>query len=191
MSLAAELATRHRFTVHEYRQMAEAGVFGEEDKRIELVEGEIVEMSPIGPRHIEALIALTALMFRLLGDRYDVSIQMPVETDPSGEPQPDLTLLSADRAKGRIPGAPDSALVVEVSDSSLRYDREVKSPLYARAGVPELWIVNLVDDLVEVSSEPGPAGYGTTIRFGRDQRVDSPTLPDLSFDAETVLPPRP
>lgn len=136
--------------------MAEAGVFGYEDTRIELVEGEIVEMGPIGYRHIEAVIALTALLFRRLGDRYDVSVQMPVETDPSEEPQPDLTLLSKDRTKGRIPAAPDASLMVEVSESSLRYDREVKRPLYARAGVPELWIVDLVDDVVEVSTEPHP-----------------------------------
>lgn len=170
--------------------MAEAGVFGDEDKRIELVEGEIVEMSPIGYRHIEAVIALNALMFRRLGDRYDVSVQMPVETDPSGEPQPDLTLLSKDRTKGRIPAAPDASLVVEVSESSLRYDREVKRPLYARAGVPELWIVDLVDEVVEVSTEPTPDGYGVTIRFARGERVDSPTLPDVSFEAEEVIPPR-
>ena len=188
MSLAAELATIHRFTVQEYRQMAEAGVFAE-DERIELVEGEIVEMSPIGPRHIEAVIALNALLLPQLVDRYDVSVQMPVGTDPSGEPQPDLTLLRKARTRGRIPAASDAALVVEVSDTSLRYDREVKGPLYARAGVPELWIVNLVDDIVEVSTEPGPEGYGATIRFSRGQRVDSPTLPNVSFDAEEILPP--
>jgi Uma2 family endonuclease len=80
--------------------------------------------------------------------------------------------------------------VVEVADTSLRYDREVKRPLYARAGVPELWIVNLVDDVVEVSSEPGLDGYGATIRFPRGRRVEALTEPGLSFDAEDVLPPR-
>ncbi len=169
--------------------MAESGVFGE-DERLELVEGEIVEMSPIGPRHMEAVIALNALLLPQLVDRYDVSIQMPLGTDPSGETQPDFTLLRKDRVKGRIPGGPDTALVVEVSDTSLRYDRQVKSPLYARAGVPELWIVNLVDDVVEVSTEPAPDGYGATIRVARGQRVDSPTVPGISFDADDVLPPR-
>lgn len=169
--------------------MAEAGVFAE-DERIELVEGVIVEMSPVGPRHIEAVIALNALLLPQLVDRYDVSVQMPLGTDPSGEPQPDLTLLRKDRTRGRIPAAADTALVVEVADSSLRYDREVKGPLYARAGVPELWIVNLVDDVVEVSTEPGPEGYEATISFPRGRRVDSPTLPSIAFDAEEVLPPR-
>lgn len=79
--------------------------------------------------------------------------------------------------------------MVEVADTSLRYDRDVKGPLYARAGVPELWIVNLVDDLVEVSSEPGPEGYGATIRVPRRRRVDSLTVPGISFDADDVLPP--
>ncbi len=125
-----------------------------------------------------------------LVDRYDVSVHMPLGTDPLGEPQPDLALLRNARTRGRIPAASDTALVVEVSDTSLRYDREVKGPLYARAGVPELWIVNLVDDVVEVSTEPGPEGYGATIRFSRGQRVDSATLPGISFDAGEVLPPR-
>lgn len=92
MSLAAELVIRHRFTAQEYRQMAEAGVFAE-DERLELVEGEILEMSPIGPRHIEAVIALTALVFRQLAERYDVSL-------------PDA---SRDRSLGRAPAGPHAA----------------------------------------------------------------------------------
>ena len=185
---------RHRFTVEEYRKMGEAGIFSEDD-RVELIDGEVVEMAPIGWRHAQCVTRLTTLLARFASEqaltdrRYEVSVQNPVALSRHREPQPDLALVEG-LPPGRLPGPAEIALAVEVADTSLTYDRERKLPLYAEAGIPEAWLVDLTDDTIEVYSEPGPRGYGRVARFEREGRVVSATLPGLTFNAAEALPPK-
>lgn len=178
---------RHRFTVEEFRKMGEAGVFGEDD-RMELVEGEIVEMTPIGWRHMESVNALTGALADLReAGGFVVSVQNPLVLGEHGEHYPDLALYRAE-VRGRVPEARDALVAVEVADTSISYDRNVKLPLYARAGVPEVWLVDLRASVVEVHSEPRAEGYGAIRRYARGERVRSATLADVAFEADEALP---
>ena len=147
---------RHRFTVEEYHKMGEAGIFGEDD-RVELIDGEVVEMTPIGWRHANCVNDLNMLLVRFAGERYVVSVQNPLTISEHGEPQPDLVLLKR-RPHGRLPAPGDVALVIEVSDTTLSYDRDVKLPRYGRAGLAEVWIVDLEGRRVELHSAPSAEG---------------------------------
>jgi Uma2 family endonuclease len=184
---------RHRFTVEEYRKMGEAGIFHEDD-RVELIDGEILEMSPIGWRHVHCVRQLNRILSRFAdrrttkGERSEVAVQDPFILGEHGEPQPDLVLLLSPPV-GRLPGFEEVALAIEVADTSLSYDRAIKLPRYAQAGIPETWLVDLKADRIEVHSEPGPDGYRKTARYARGERVESATLPDLAFDTSEVLPP--
>jgi Uma2 family endonuclease len=166
---------RHRFTVQEYHAMAETGLLSEDD-RVELVDGEIVEMTPIGTRHLACVVTLNHLLVEAAGGRYFVSVQNPIVLDDGNEPQPDLSLLkSKPDPAGELPGPADVLLVVEVSDSTLSYDRGVKLPRYGRAGIPEVWIVDLAARQVEMYSDPSFEGYRTTRTFGVGEQVRSAT----------------
>lgn len=186
-------AVRHRFTAEEYRKMGEAGIFSEDD-RVELIDGEVVEMAPIGWRHALCVTRLTTLLAgfaseqSLLGRCYGVSVQNPIALRRHEEPQPDLALVEGPPS-GRLPGPAEVALVVEVADTSLAYDRERKLPLYAEAGIPEAWLMDLNANAIEVYSEPGPKGYGRIAHIRREGRGVSVTLPNLAFDASEGLPP--
>jgi Uma2 family endonuclease len=183
--LPAEI-TRHRFTVEEYHKMAEAGVFSEDD-RVELIEGEVVEMTPIGWRHARCVSNLNMLLARFAGDRYVVSVQNPITVDEYAEPQPDLALVS-ELPAGRLPGPEEIILVVEVSDTTLPYDRNVKLPIHARAGIPEAWVVDLQGEIVEVHAEPRPNGYARTSRYhSEDDQLRSEILSDLTLPVGEIL----
>jgi Uma2 family endonuclease len=183
--LPAEI-TRHRFTVEEYHKMAEAGVFSEDD-RVELIEGEVVEMTPIGWRHARCVSNLNMLLARFAGDRYVVSVQNPITVDEYAEPQPDLALVS-ELPAGRLPGPEEIILVVEVSDTTLPYDRNVKLPIYARAGIPEAWVVEQQGEIVEVHAEPRPNGYARTSRYhSEDDQLRSEILSDLTLPVGEIL----
>lgn len=182
---------RHCFTVDEYHKMGEAGIFGEND-RVELISGEVVEMTPIGWQHARCVRRLNNLFAELVGvGRYAVDVQNPISLGEYKEPQPDLILLSEEPPAGRLPGSQEISLVVEVADTSLSYDREQKLPLYAEAEIPEVWIVNLSENGIEVYSEPGSgvAGYGKISRLYRGEELVSPTIPGLSFCVAEALPP--
>lgn len=183
----AEVA-KHRFTVEEFRKMGEAGIFGEDD-RVELVEGEILEMTPIGWRHVESVNALTGLLADLRETgRFVVSVQNPLVLGEHGEHYPDLVLYR-EGVRGRVPEARDTLVVVEVADTSVYYDRNVKLPLYARAGVPEAWLVDLRAGVVEVHSEPHADSYGAVRTYARGEVVRSTTLAEVvAFGADEVLP---
>ena len=194
MATVEQLVTvrKYRFTVEEYHKMGEAGIFSEDD-RVELIDGEVVEMTPIGWRHIWCVRQLIRLLASFAetssGVRYEVDAQNPIALGEHGELQPDLVLLH-NPPVGRPPGAAELALVVEVADTSLGFDRDVKLPRYAEAGIAEAWLVDLNSETIEVHSSPGPGGYRKTIRFGRGERVGSATVPDLTFDTSEALPPR-
>ena len=132
--------TRHRLTVDDYYRMAEAGILGEDD-RVELIDGELIDMASVGPDHIATVNGLTSVLVMACRDRAIVSVQNLARLDRFSEPQPDVTLFRprADNYRtGARPGPADVLLLVEVADSSLRYDRAVKLPLYARAGIGEM-----------------------------------------------------
>lgn len=155
------LPAKHLFTTEELSRMGEAGLFSEDD-RIELVEGEIYEMSPLGERHAACVRKLTNLLARRLGSEAVVDVQNPLHLSRFSLPQPDLTLLRPrEDFYGRgHPRPGDVLLLVEVADTSLDHDREVKVPLYGRHGVSEVWLVDPESRSVEVFTEPGAEGYG-------------------------------
>lgn len=159
---------RHRFSVEEYHRMADAGLFGEDD-RVELLEGEIIDMAPIGSRHAACVHRLTRLLVTRLGDRAIVSVQSPVRLGNLSEPQPDLAVLAPrpDFYAGAHPGPADVVLVVEVADTTSAWDRDVKVPMYGRAGVAEAWVVDLGAGAVDAWSGPGRGGYDRCRRAER------------------------
>ena len=136
--------TRRRFTVDEYHRMAKAGILHEDD-RVELIEGEIIQMAAIGSRHAARVNYVAEQFITALTGRAIVSIQNPVRLGRRTEPEPDLALLRPrpDRYDARLPSPDDVLLIVEVADVTLRHDRDVKVPLYAAAGIPEVWIWDL------------------------------------------------
>ncbi len=172
--------------------MGEAGILGEDD-RVELMDGEVVEMWPIGWRHmwyVRQLIRLLASFAETSsGDRYEVDAQNPIALGQHGEPQPDLVLLR-DPPVGRLPGPGEATLVVEVADTSLAFNRNVKLARYSEAGIPETWLIDLTANRFEVHSGPATDGYRRTTRYTRGERVESATLPNLAFAADEALPPR-
>ncbi len=178
--------TRYRFSVAEYHQMVEAGVFNEDDP-VELIEGEIVEMAPIGSRHAACVKKLNQLFTNALGERVIVSVQDPIGIANS-EPEPDLALLRPrDHFYAeRHPGPEDVLLVVEVADSSLEYDRQVKMPLYARSNIPEAWLVDLGNDEVVIYREPSPKGYGSMQTYSAGDEVSVSGF-DLTVRVADVL----
>jgi Uma2 family endonuclease len=169
-----------RYSVDDYEEMIRLGALTEND-RVELIRGEIVAKMPIGDRHLVTVNRLNRLYNRRLGDLVIVSIQNPVRLDDS-EPEPDVSLLRPredEYASGK-PRAADVLLLIEVSDSSLDYDRDVKKPLYAESGITEFWIVNLVDECLEVYRGPQPDGtYQEERVLKRGESTDIVALPGL------------
>jgi Uma2 family endonuclease len=159
MAVQAERA-RRRFTVEEYDRMVEAGILGP-DERIELIYGEILEMSPIEDPHAGAVGNLNELLVLGARQRARVWCQLPVRVHRHSKPQPDLALLRRRSyiKRGTGPSHEDMLLAVEVADTTLRYDRTVKQRLYAEGGVPEYWIVDVSAEAIEVYREPGAGGY--------------------------------
>ncbi len=180
--------TRRRFTADEYHQMAEAGILLEDD-RVELIAGEIIEMSPIGHRHASIVLRLNDLFVRTFGDVALVSAQNPLHLSDDSEPQPDLSLVRrrADYYDSGLPGPQDTFLVVEVSDASVAYDRGLKMPLYGRSGIPEAWLVDLNDDTVAVYRDAGSAGYATSRVMRRGERLAVAAFPDRTIAVEDIL----
>jgi Uma2 family endonuclease len=183
-----EAPPRHRFDVDAYYRMAETGILSRED-RVELIEGEIVDMAPIGSAHAGKVDRLNSLVGRLAADgRLIAGVQRPLRLSPHDEPQPDLMLLRprADFYEGAHPTPADVLLLVEVADSSLAYDRGPKLALYASHGVPEVWIVDIVGRAVEMCRGPGPAGYAEVERV--TEGVAAPSLvPGLAIDVGALL----
>ena len=143
---------KRKFDVDEYHLLGEAGILGEDD-RIELIEGELVEMAPIGGEHATIVSTLTMILARQCDSSQLVHVQNPLRLDRTSEPQPDLVLARLISGFRGVPNFKDALLVIEVSDSTYNYDRKVKAPLYARAGVPELWIVDCQNQRLEVCSD--------------------------------------
>ena len=148
--------------------MGETGLLGEDD-RVELVEGEIIDMAPIGSRHNACVARLNRLLVSRLGERAIVFVQSSVRMSDLSEPEPDIAVLVPcdDFYAGAHPGPADVLLVVEVADTTIGWDRGVKMPMYGRAGVAEAWVVDLNAETIEVWTVPGPDGYAVTARTAR------------------------
>jgi Uma2 family endonuclease len=174
---------RRRFTLEEYHRMGEVGIFGEKE-RVELIEGEIVEMSPIGSPHAGTVDRIAHVFSQRLGGRAIVRVQGPVLfADLVSEPLPDVTLLIPRRdfyASGH-PGPSDILLIVEVMDTTVAYDRGVKLRLYARAGVAEVWLANVNTRRIEGYRQLGPEGYEESRIFQEDDRLSIQAFPDVAF----------
>jgi Uma2 family endonuclease len=185
--MARELAKRW-ITADEYERMGEAGIFPR-DARLELIGGEIFEMSPIGSPHAACVNFLSGLLNRLFGGTLIVSVQNPIRLDDFSEPQPDLALLRRrdDFYRGAHPTAADVLLVVEIADTTVVTDRSVKIPLYARAGIPEAWLVNIPDGRLEVYSDPSGDSYLRAEVFGRDAEAHSHTVESLAVSVRELL----
>ena len=179
---------RHLFTVAEYHRMAEAGILSEDD-RVELIEGELVEMTPIGIRHAACVRRLNRLLSGRVGERAIVDVQNPVRLGEHTEPQPDVVLLRPrpDLFADFLPGPADILLVIEVAEASADADRGVKVPLYARAGIPEVWLVDLAGERIEVYRRPTPQGYQEVQHLRRGARLASQAITDLELGVDEIL----
>jgi Uma2 family endonuclease len=185
--MATEIERARRlFTVDEYDRMVEAGIFGPED-RLELINGEIVEMSPIGLGHASCVANLNRILVTRLVGRAVVWPQNPVTVLTHSKPQPDVTLLRTRSYRERHPDVNAVFLLIEVADTSLVYDRRVKLALYARGGVPEYWIVDTEAESVETFQTPTGDGYRDTRRITRDGIVAPAAFPDLAISVAELF----
>jgi len=180
--------TRRLFNVYEYCQMADAGILSEH-VRTELINGEILEMSPMGVRHRSAVNRASDLLVPMFKGVAQISIQLPVRLNDFNEPQPDLCFLKPRRDfyETKYPGAGDVSMVMEISDTSLGYDRDVKLAVYAASRIPEVWIENLVDQTLMVFRNPARKAYGTALTFRHEDSVSLLAFPETLVAVSDLL----
>jgi Uma2 family endonuclease len=185
--MSVQIAKRW-FTAAEYNRMGEAGILTEDD-RVELIEGEIIEMSPIGRRHAACVDRLTELLSERLQRRAIIRVQSPIVLNDYSEPQPDVALLKRrdDFYERSLPTPEDVLLVVEVADTTLEYDRQIKVPLYARAEIAEVWVVNLLGEQVEVYAQPANGVYHSERQARRGETINSPAPLGLTLSIDEIL----
>jgi Uma2 family endonuclease len=178
-----------RISVDEYRRMIAAGILGE-DEKIQLIDGVLVEMTPQGRPHAFVIQEMTRLLLRSIGDEFRVLTQLPLDLGNDSEPEPDLAVVRTQDAASCTNHPTTARLVVEVAGDSLRFDRRTKASLYARAGIPEYWIVNLTDASIEVYRDPQPASaaYRETLVCRRGETVTAAVVPGISIDVIALLP---
>ncbi len=179
---------KRRFNVGEFHQMAEVGIFGEGD-RVELLAGEVVETTPIGSRHAGAVDRLNRILSSRLAPSFIVRVQNPVRLDEHSEPQPDLAVLRfrSDFYAEAHPGPGDVLVVVEVADTSAELDRALKVPLYARAGIPEVWLVDLPAQAVDLYRQASAEGYREHRRLAPGDRLTASQVPALNVAVAELL----
>ena len=173
--------TTHKFSLETYNRMIEAGILTPNDK-VELIHGEIVNMSPMGNKHIFLTAKYTNCLIKIYGEEAVVMSQCPVQIVPDSEPETDVTLIKApiDRYEERKPQGEDVLLIIEVSDSTLNYDRGKKLSLYAEAGIPEVWISNIQDNVLEVYRKPKQSTYGVRLTLLEGEEI-TPLFSDKPF----------
>jgi Uma2 family endonuclease len=187
MSAVPEVIKR-KLTIEAYHALADAGILTERD-RVELIEGEIIEMAPVGGPHIRRVNVLTQLLVTTLTGRAIVSVQNPVEMAPHSEPEPDFTILRyrADFYGDARPTRADTLWIIEVADSSVRYDRSIKVPLYAKHGIPEFWIINVGGQCIEVFRQPHDSSYAETFEVRAGEKAAPLAFPDLAIQWEVLF----
>ena len=188
------VATRRKFTIEEYHQLVDLGFFTEND-RIELIRGEIIEMAPKRTPHSVCNSILFGELYKLLGDRANVRGQEPITLPSNSEPEPDVVIAQkkADNYLSAHPTAKDIILVVEISDSTLKYDREIKLSLYAEANINHYWIVNLVDNHLEVYTNPfgdkkNQFYYRNKSILLPDDSIEIPNFEGMCLDLKALFP---
>ena len=189
MDSATMMPARHKLDVGKYFRMAAAGVFAKEE-RIELIEGDLLDMAPIGPDHEAYMMGLNEAFVLACAGRFLVSPQNSLRLSQFSAPQPDLMVLRRrdDRYRtGGRPGPADVVLLVEISDSSLRFDRTVKLPLYAQAGIAELWIVDLQRNLIEVHTKPLGPTYAEMTTYEPGERIALTLAPDIIVALDPIF----
>ena len=179
---------RHRLTVRDYHRLAEAGVLGEDD-RVELLEGQLVDMASIGPRHALAVDALTELLIMAAVGQAVVRVQNPIVLDDMSEPQPDFSLLRKPwhGYPDEHPRPPDVYLVIEVADSSLDFDLGAKLELYASSGIREFWVVDLTSNRVLVHRDPNDGGYGSVASLDMSGTLQVEALPSVTIPVASIF----
>jgi Uma2 family endonuclease len=182
------VVSKRRFTVDDYHRMVEAGILSERE-RVELIDGEVVAMTPIGPRHNASVDRALRALVTSLGDEAIVRVQGSVRLDYYREPQPDLALLRprADFYASALPGPADILLIVEIAESSLDYDRDLKARVYADAGVREYWLVDLSDNVLSCYAKPLGSAYQRVRTYHRGQVVAPELLPEHPLPVDVWL----
>ena len=188
------IATRKKFTIAEYHQLVDLGFFTEND-RIELIRGEIINMAPKRTPHSVCNSLLWKKLYQLIGQQAEIRVQEPITLPSDSEPEPDVVVakLKADNYLSAHPVAEDIILAIEIADSTLKYDREIKIPLYAEAGINDYWIFNLVDKCLEVYTKPfshqnGNFNYQTRNIILADGTIEIPGFSDVILELASVFP---
>lgn len=179
---------RKKFTVHQYHQMIETGILTDRD-RVELFKGEIIEMSPVGRRHAACVDRLTELFILRLASKAIVRTQNPIRLSDDSEPQPDLAILRRrdDFYAAGHPQPQDIFLVVEVADTTIDFDREIKIPTYAQEGISEVWLIDLNAQVIEVFQTPTVQGYQNIQRFQSGQILTTPNFSEIQISVDEIL----
>ncbi len=179
---------QRRIAVGEYHRMIEAGILGE-DEPVELITGILVAMTPQGSRHAVVIQRLTAALVRAVGDDLAVRPQLPLTLSEDSEPEPDLAVVRASDAPLEGPHPRSALLVVEVAGDSLRLDRQSKAVLYARAGIPEYWIVNLAESSIEAHFDPDPVtgGYRSSAVLAPGETLAARSVPSVTIDVARLF----
>lgn len=175
------------WTREEYQQLAETGIFAQ--RRVELIEGQVLKMPPMGSRHSSTLMLLTRLLPKIFGEGFAISIQLPLAISSESMPEPDAAIISGDPRDYRD-GIPEKAhLVIEVADSTLRFDRITKARIYANANIEEYWIINLTNEQVEIHRQPIlNSGYAEKKVAKRGEKIAPLCVPSAAIQVDDLLP---
>lgn len=187
--MATDVATKvetRRFTAREYHKMAEAGILNEDD-RVELIEGEIILMSPVGGHHLWSVTRLDDTLHDSIGGKANILVQNPIHTDEHGEPQPDIAVVRKRNYGNQTPTAEDVLIAIEVADTSLAYDSNLKLPLYASVGIPESFLVDIKGRTIERRSDPANGRYRSTRLAGPGEKIESTVFPELVLDVSEII----
>jgi Uma2 family endonuclease len=188
LQLAKPQVKNFRFNISQYHQMSEAGILSENDQ-VELINGEIIEMSPIGRRHTACVNRLNSVFSQLLGKKVIVAVQNPIILNNLSEPEPDIALLQprADFYESGHPQPQDIFLLIEVADSSLEYDRDVKIPLYASSGITEVWLVDIYEQVIIVYRYPSENGYSDIQKLSRGEKMSIQAFSEINLVVDDIL----
>jgi Uma2 family endonuclease len=182
-----QLLTR-KFTVDQYHKMADVGILTEDD-RVELIKGEIIEMSPIGLKHAATVKRLNRSFQQKLGNKAIISVQDPIQLNDNSEPQPDIALLKlrADFYETQAPTPEDILLIVEVADTTFNYDRDIKIPLYAENGILEVWLIDTNHQFITIYRQPNKEGYQIIQTSKKIQNLSLLTFPDVTISTSEIF----
>jgi len=187
-AVATDLYRRHSISVDDYNRMAESGILGVKE-RVELIEGEIIDMAPIGCRHAAAVNLLNKQLVDAIGDTAGLSVQNPIVLGDLSEPEPDFALLRPDpnSYRDRLPEADDVLLLIEVWDTTLRYDQTIKAPLYARFAIPELWLVDIEGRSIILFHTPVDGKFSVEEQLSSPQALSPRALPGVTVDLQSLF----